>query len=414
MWSPNPEPETLNRRIFLSLAVAGAGGLALPYAWDALTGGDDEDDPGRSAGRPLQVYGGTDNNRSRKRILQVWGGRPRVRARGLTAEYRPVGDRSTDQIDHVRNVLAADPGSADLLVIDAEYLPGLVAAGQVAEFAGRDRDWLLNDLGCIATVAARCVERDKVYAVPLNTDVPMLVFDDSRVTDRKALAGLGKRRGSDFWIAALALAQNRLLLQNGEYEGFTACLTELIAAFGRTGGQSWSMPGGDALTGVLDEIKQHFPAVLFDPDGTGDEETTFNAFQDGKAVAARMWPSQCHNLTRQVPGGEANAASYTVVPIPGGVLGGQVIAVGKDSTLRQESQELAVYLAEAASQLQLNYNGGYVPTIGELYLDDQLRNDLYGVDDKQIDASTRRPVRTDYLQWSDAFREDTRKYLLSR
>jgi multiple sugar transport system substrate-binding protein len=413
MWSPNPERETLNRRIFLSLAVAGVGGLGLPRAWNALVGSDD-DNPGRSAGqRPIQVYGGTDNNRSRKRILQVWGGRPRVHALGLTAEYRPVGDRSTDQIDHIRNLLAADPASADLLVIDAEYLPGLVAAGQVAEFSGQNQDWLLNDLGCIGSVAGRCVEQDKVYAVPLNTDVPMLVFDDSRVTDQKALAGLGKRRGSDFWTAALALSHNQLLLQNGEYEGFTACLTELIAAFG-TGGQPGVLPDGDALKGVLDQIKQHFPAALFDPDGTGDEEATFNAFQDRKAVAARMWPSQCHNLTRQIPGAEASAASYTVVPIPGGVLGGQVIAVGKDSAMRPESLELAVYLAEAASQLQLNYNGGYVPTIGELYLDDQLRNDLYGVDDKQIDTSTRRPVRTDYLQWSDTFREDTRNYLLSR
>jgi ABC-type glycerol-3-phosphate transport system substrate-binding protein len=414
MWSPDPERETLNRRIFLSLAVAGAGGLGLPRAWNALVGGDEDDDPGRSAGqRPIQVYGGTDNNRSRKRILQVWGGRPRVHAQELTAEYRPIGDRSTDQIDHIRNLLAADPASADLLVVDAEYLPGLVAAGQVAEFPERNRDWLLNDLGCVGSVADRCVERDKVYAVPLNTDVPMLVFDDSRVTDQKALAGLGRRRGSDFWIAALALSQNRLLLQNGEYEGFTACLIELIAAFGK-GGQPGTLPGEDALKGILDQIKQHFPAVLFDPDGTGDEEATFNAFQDGRAVAARMWPSQCHNLTRRVPGREAGAASYTVVPIPGGVLGGQVIAVGKHSAMRRESWDLAVYLAGAASQLQLNYNGGYVPTIGELYLDDQLRNDLYGIDDKQIDASTRRPVRTDYLQWSDKFREETRNYLLSR
>jgi ABC-type glycerol-3-phosphate transport system substrate-binding protein len=413
MWSTDPEQEKLNRRIFLSLAVAGAGGLGLPRAWNALVGSDD-DKPGRSAAqRPIQVYGGTDNNRSRKRILQVWGGRPRVRALGLTAEYRPVGDRSTDQIDHIRNLLAADPASADLLVIDAEYLPGLVAAGQVAEFSGQNRDWLLNDLGCIANVADRCVEQDKVYAVPLNTDVPMLVFDDSRVTDQKALAGLGKRLGSDFWIAALALSHNQLLLQNGEYEGFTACLIELIAAFG-AGGRPGALPDGDALKRVLDQIKQHFPAALFDPDGTGDEEATFNAFQDGEAVAARMWPSQCHNLTRQIPGTEASAASYTVVPIPGGALGGQVIAVGKESAMRQEGLELAVYLAAAASQLQLNYNGGYVPTIGELYLDDQLRNDLYGVDDKQIDASTRRPVRTDYLQWSDTFREDTRNYLLSR
>lgn len=409
-----------SRRLVLTLFTAGAAATVVPLAADRLR--RDRNQPGRAAGkqRPIQVYGGSDSNGARVTTLKVWAARPRTK--GLTATYQGVGERSTDQYTEIQNLLAAAPETTDLLVVDAEYLPGLVAAGQVAEFSGRGRGWLVDELGCIGNVARRCEQQGKLYAVPLNTDLPMLAFDTSRIAraDQPRLRTLGQLRGSDFWLAALELARNssgppesrRLLLQNGEYEGFSACLTELIAAFG-TGGPPGAVPDGTVPRTVLDRIREHFLASSFRLAGRGDEEATFNALQDQQVVAARLWPSQCRSLAQDVPKQEAGAPNYTFVPIPGGVLGGQVVAVGRRSTMREQSQELAEYLAAAASQLRLNYNGGYVPTLAELYVDDQLRRELYDVGAEQIEGCVLRPSRPDYADWSDDFREKTRSYLLS-
>jgi hypothetical protein len=131
-------------------------------------------------------------------------------------------------------------------------------------------------------------------------------------------------------------------------------------------------------------------------------------------AVARLWPSQCRNLTERDPqADESSGATYSVVPIPGGVLGGQVMVVGSQSGRRAQAQELAQYLAGAASQLQLNYNGGYVPTLGELYRDGQLSGALYTVTAPHIDACVRRPSTRDYAKWSEDWRREARAYLLA-
>ncbi len=416
-----PGLEQFSRRHVLAALGLGAVGVAGVGAAVAL---DDEDSGGGSRGsagepRTIEVYGGADSDDARAAVLQVWARKPRVAERGLSASYNAVASRSSDQFAKMLNLLREDPGAADLLVVDAEYLPALIEAGQIEPFPDRGRDWLLGDLGCVANVADRCLWEDELYAVPLNTDVPMLAFDDSRIADRDrpALRDLGQRQGAEFWTTALQLAQRstgeqptrRLLLQNGEYEGFTACLTELVAAFGPPGG---AFPAGAELDARLAEIAGVFGRDPFELAGDGDEDATLTALQKREAVAARLWPSQCHSLTAATPGRESGAPTYTFVPIPGGVLGGQVIAAGRQSPVREQAQELAVHLAEAASQVQLHYNGGYVPTLAELYGDEKLRDALYGVGAEQIGRCVRRPVRTDYLTWSDEFRERARTVLL--
>lgn len=417
MTTAKPERNQVNRRLLLStlgLGAAATGGL---LAWDRFRGEPDEPEATGPL-RPIRVHGGADSNDARAATLKVWAGRPRSRRQGLSAAYHDVGERSTDQLAQIQNLLAATPETVDLLIVDAEYLPELVAAGQVAEFPGRNRDWLADELGCLGNVARRCEQQGKIFALPLNTDLPVLAFDASRIApkDQGLLRDLGKQRGSDFWRTALDLAKRstgpegsrRLLLQHGEYEGFTACLTELIAAFGPAG----AAPDGPAAHDALDRIRKVFPAAMFQLTGPGDEEATFTALQDRKVVAARLWPAQCRSLTRDIPEQESGAPTYTFVPIPGGVLGGQVVAVGRRSTMRGHSHGLAEYLAQAASQLSLHYNGGYVPTLAELFLDDRLRRDLYDVGAEQIEGCVLRPSRADYAKWSDKFREDARLSLL--
>ncbi|GIF01663.1 hypothetical protein [Paractinoplanes rishiriensis] len=390
-----PRPALTRRTLLTTLGAGVAGGLAL--AWQAR--GDRAPEPG--ANRPIQVHGGTEFGGARSSALRVWTERPRVRSRGLTATYVNAGESSDIQLAGIQNLLNRAPEYADLLIVDAEHLPGLVAAGQVVPFADLDRTWLVEDLGCIGRIADRCVVGDEVCALPLNTDFPLLAFNTARFGDPGVLDTLRTLTGAEFWTTALDLVTRangpagtrRILLQTGPYEGFTACLTELVAAFG-----------------TLDPIKRIFPRGTFDLGG-GTEKTTFDALEEDRAVAARLWPSQCRDLTRHLPAAEAGAAIYEFVPIPGGVLGGQVIAVGKRSPLADSARELAVHLAGAASQWQLNYNAGYVPTIAEMYADEQLRTELYGIDDGHLDACTLRPQRADYEDWSSRFREETRNRL---
>jgi multiple sugar transport system substrate-binding protein len=130
-----------------------------------------------------------------------------------------------------------------------------------------------------------------------------------------------------------------------------------------------------------------------------------------ETVFARLWPAQCHTLTTGDLTDESTAAQFAVIPIPGGVLGGQVLAVTKTSPDRRQSQDLANYLSQPLSQLQLFHDGGYVPTLRQLHADRQVVTELKGLGG-HLGQATVRPALAHYTGWSRQFRSSVRAYLL--
>lgn len=429
-----PSAPPLTRRTLLLLTAVGGtiGGSTVGAA--ALQWWFGQPDGQQQTGRSLLIPGGNDASSARPNALRVWEQTPTTRRAGLSARYKPVGASSTQQIAAIVNLLEHEQAT-DLVVIDPEYLPGLVGKGLLRPFTAATSQ-MLSDFGCIPTLVERCRVAGELYAVPLNADTPMLVIDlstlpETAVPQVDALQGI--RQPREFWTKAAAIARsaparkNTLLLEAGDYEGLTVCLVELIHAFGGDVDHDPTLAtqhNRDALLAVW----QALPRSTFQlPPGNGDEPAVQSAVQDHRTACARLWPVQCINLTSGEPRTTSGkpvteeSRGYRIMPIPGGVLGGQVLALAKQSSNEVAAERLARYLAQPLSQLQLFHNGGYVPTLTELYLDLQVHDRLGDLThDPDLDltryltTAVHRPAVNDYVGWSNQFRNAVRAFLLDR
>jgi ABC-type glycerol-3-phosphate transport system substrate-binding protein len=192
----------------------------------------------------------------------------------------------------------------------------------------------------------------------------------------------------------------------------TVCLVELICAFG---GDVSSDP---ALTSsrnrrALNELRTVFPKETFLPpaNGKGDEDATVEAVQRNAVAVARLWPAQCHGLTSGPPADEARASEYLIVPVPGGVLGGQVAAIAAESPNGGAAEEAAGFLAQPMSQLQLFSAAGYVPTLAQVHAVTSVQDELRSLGE-QLDRAALRPSLRAYTTWSAQFTSTVRSYLL--
>ncbi|MCD5313223.1 extracellular solute-binding protein [Kineosporia babensis] len=375
----------------------------------------------------VRVHGGDDSSTARANALQVWENTPTtIRAR-RAASYNSVGPNSDDQVGIIRNKLSAATPESDLVVLDPEFLPGLVEDHLVSilpDSAALTRR--LEDQGCFAPLIARCRAQNSadapLYALPVNADAPLLVIDLSLfpVADREQvhsqLWNLRKAgQPAEFWsraqeLTGLARSGRRILIQAGLYEGMTVSLVELIHAFGgdvKNDPTLRTQAGRDAL----ERLKGTFPPDMFRvPTGDGDETDTLGTMREHGAAFARLWPSQVRQLLLDSAKAERGSEVYTSVPIPGGVLGGQVAAVAQESTARDAAVDLAIFLAGGQSQSQLFHVGGYVPTLRPNFFEATVQTQLAELP-AVLSSAVQRPYIRRYGNWSSTFRERVREYL---
>jgi ABC-type glycerol-3-phosphate transport system substrate-binding protein len=416
--SPPPAPDPGRRSVLTAFLCGTLGGGVIGSAlpWPGLPGLASRTGQTR---RNVAVYGGNDIDGARENALLVWELTPSTQRAQLRASYSNVGSRSTEQIDNVRNLLTRN--ATDLVVIDPQYLPELVGKQQLRRFDDVTVD-SLTELGCFPGLVSQCTVDGTLYAVPLNADAPMLVINRALLgsaVQRRAAALANVTDPKAFWTEASAIAAlatgasaRTILLQNGDYEGMTVCLVELICAFG---GDVSSDP---ALTSsrnrkALNELRTVFPKETFLPpaNGKGDEEATVAALQQNAVAVARLWPAQCHGLTSGPPADEAKASEYLIIPVPGGVLGGQVAAIAAASPNSGAAEEAASFLAQPMSQLQLFSAAGYVPTLAQVHSVTSVKDELRSLGE-QLDRAALRPSLRAYTPWSTQFTAAVRSYLL--
>jgi len=426
--------ETTRRAVLFGIAAGAVGGAGAEFAVHDLH-------PARWAAERLsrqdggvQVRGGDDSNKARDNTLAVWNITPATVRAGRVAQYESVGPTSDQQISIIENRIAADPPQADLVVIDPEHLPGLVGDHLVAALPHSGAlVRTLEDEGCFMSLVARCrTEEDPhapLYALPLNADAPLLAIDltlfapadrSKVVKELRALQASGRPR--DFWLRAQAWVSGvqgppqsrRILVQAARYEGMTVSLVELLDAFG---GDVKADPTLETAAGrqALEAVRRQFPPTLFalPPDGQGDEGATLTAVQEHRAAFARLWPSQWRQLLAGIATEEGGTTPYAAVPIPGGVLGGQVVAVARNSRSRNAATDLAMYLARGQSQSQLFHVGGYVPTLSPFFAESGVRAELPGLA-SALNGAVQRPYIRRYRDWSGEFVDRVRPYLLGQ
>jgi hypothetical protein len=436
--SGDDAPSLLSRRDLIiggsSLAVGGVAGVGLK----SVLGSDHGETtaahqpPGSNA--TVRVHGGDYTNDARQNVFDVWQEIPGISQAGRTVSYRDLGSSSTEQFGTARNLLAG--GNTDLLILDPEYLSYLVNnptidddVSQIADLSAVRTENSLAELGCFTKLLKRCKVKpadgpEQLYAFPLNADAPMLVADRSLFTAR-ALSELETLKGQTdpqkFWTAAAGLAQNssgppesrKILFQTGDYEGLTVCLVELISAFhgGFTTRADLTMTSGRNEQALTD-VKRFFAEWLSLSEGSGDAAAALAAAQQHRAAFVRLWPSQTRNLNAQSGRSEAAGDAYLRIPIPRGVLGGQVLAMSASAAGRGAVQALAIYLSEQSSQLQLATVGGYVPTLSQMYKILSIQTALAGVSPTQLSQAVVRPSLPNYVGWSQELRTSVRNVLL--
>ncbi|GLY13368.1 extracellular solute-binding protein [Kineosporia rhizophila] len=382
------------------------------------------------------VHGGDDSNEARDNTLAVWSATPRAGRVGRVAHYFPVGSSSDDQAGIVRNKLSAAEPETDLVVIDPEHLPGLVEDRLVQALPDAPAlTDMLRDEGCFAPLVARCRvgqgSRAPLYALPLNADAPLLVIDLTLFPPKERRSVVDRlvrleqtAQAAEFWLTAQRFADasvgpmetRRILLQAGPYEGLTVSLVELIHAFGGDvrADPTLATPAGRA---ALNQLKQRFPTeqMFALPTGNdeGDENGTLVAVQEHRAAFARLWPSQYRQLLTETVAEESGGRAYAAVRIPGGVLGGQVVALAHNATAPRAALEVATFLARGQGQSQLFHVGGYVPTLGPVFFENTVKAQLEGMP-AALGTAVSRPSIRRYAPWSSAFREQVRLFLLGR
>ena len=229
-------------------------------------------------------------------------------------------------------------------------------------------------------------------------------------------------RPSDFWLRVQTYVKTvigpeeskRILVQAGPYEGMTVSLVELLNAFGADVKADPTLET-PASRQALDSVRRQFPPTLFSlpAEGAGDEGATLAAVQEHRAAFARLWPSQWRQLLAGTATEEGASTSYVAVPIPRGVLGGQVVAVARPSRARDAATDLAMFLARGQSQSQLFHVGGYVPTLSPFFAESGVHAQLPGLT-SALNSAVQRPYIRRYGAWSTAFRERVRPYLLGQ
>lgn len=344
--------------LLVAVPLAIVGGLRI---WDRIAGNLE---PG-----PLVLASGTDvsQNRQRQKLLDKWN--IEHPANPVTmVELSSVADLQRSQM-----VTASQLGSAnyDVLNIDAQW---------TAEFARGDMlrpiDETRLDTGDFIDVALEGARyRDRLWGVPFNADAGLLYYraDLLRQYGIKPPGHWTWKAMNDAWVKIITLGRpeglrNGIGLNMGAYEGRTINMLEQIWD---AGGDVVREPPGTVTVGTeeaeqgLRRIAQGVrggPYAFVDPRSRNWAETdVVRSFKNGELLFMRGWPVAHRELAEEL-GRDAQGPRVGVAALPGpSVLGGQNLAIAKDTKRPKAAQALIEFLTSKSAQRQLFVDGGLAP-----------------------------------------------------
>ncbi|MDQ1294691.1 MAG: multiple sugar transport system substrate-binding protein [Actinomycetota bacterium] len=418
------------RRVLLAGAVSGAAGAMCTTAFRTFSGRNESASEhsvispftGLADHVALHIVGGSDIDSvtAHENVLKIWQETPGVPDQ-IDTNFEGLGGDSNAQLESVLPKLKG-PESPDLIIVDPEYLPLLASQRLITPFTNTDRGTLINS-GCFNRIIERCYFDHKLHAIPIHADAPVLAINKSylKKEHRAAVKQLRSQASpNNFWLKVFEMAsstefppENKIKFETSDYEGLTTCLIELIFAFGGVVHEDTTLKEEktrQAIGSLRKSLKNYDlgqafqnPAIGMSGTASCKEEDVMRALENDETAFARLWPAHRTDLTK-------NLDQIEWIPIPGGTLGGQVMALSKRSKEPRLSEELARYLCSPLSQLALLYHGGYVPSLKQLHSDKKMAD--FDSLKEAMEVGALRPQTSRYNEWSRDFRSSVRNYLL--
>ncbi|WP_066363792.1 extracellular solute-binding protein [Herbidospora mongoliensis] len=309
-----------------------------------------------AAGGTLTVAAGWDESidQQRARIIKAWSDN------GFRAAFTQISPVTDDK----RVEMAASVGDCpfDILILDVAHLAEFAASGAIAEVT------LPPGRSFLPRTVEAGVYQGRQYGVPFAADVPLLY-------SRGDTADLVRRAWSREPVPE-SRAEGTVIVQLDDYEGASVNLMEAIG-LGNLANFGEEVPGAAALRRAFQPGLSRW-ARLYRDDTPGmrrsagyKERDSVEEFRLSKGpVVMRNWPSSFGALAA----GDRfrtkdRRLSFTIEPVPGGVLGGSVLAIssGLDDARAAAARVLVDHLTAPQTQAELFTCGSYAPVLSESY-----------------------------------------------
>ncbi|MEU1051451.1 extracellular solute-binding protein [Streptomyces sp. NPDC005876] len=353
----------------------------------ACTGGGGGAGPAPSADVPgdIVVASGRDvtgRNGVRQRLIDAWNERQERAGSDYRARLVELPGSADEQRGQLLGALQSGSAAYDVVNLDVTWVPEFAAAGLVRPLPGT-----LVDADVIDSVARTARWDGRTYAVPFNSDVGLLYYrrDD---LERAGLESTDLRDVKD-WAdledlfntvaeADLPGRERGWTTQLAAYEGRTVNAVEAFASTGEDAALTDDAGHYTATVGALTrgvaELRRRAAAPYTLPEAVrSDEAASLGAFADGRTTFLRHWPYAYRTLHETF-----GAEQLGVTALPGrAVLGGQNLAVTRDSRRAGKAAELVGFLTGRASERCL-LDAGFAATRVSAYDDPGLRCPVAG------------------------------------
>ncbi|WP_062208864.1 extracellular solute-binding protein [Streptomyces sp. NBRC 109706] len=323
---------------------------------------------------PLVVVSGSDltgpDGGVRRALIDRWNEVATVKA-----ELVELPATANEQRAELIGGLQSGVARYDVLNLDVTWIPEFAEAGLIAEL-----DEELAAPAFVADTAAGGWWRDRLYAVPFNTDVGLLYYRDDLISPTDV------RNGplSAVYRRMVTRGEGVYVTQLRPYEGLTVNTLEAL----------WSVvpdaelvDGRGAYVGRVEELERGLTelATIADTDGGGprisaasldaDESAAIDVFAvpaggegDGRPGAGpalmRNWPFALNRVAERAD--PAIRLGATTLPGPG-ALGGQSLAVAANSPRAEMAERLISFLTADRDNQERLLEAGFAPALEAAY-----------------------------------------------
>src|SRR5690349_13532135 len=358
---------------------------------------------GGSSGGPVTLNyigpidpGGT-NTKAAAECSQQSGGKYKI-------AMFPVGNSADATRELFVRRLAAGDQNMDIINMDTIYTPEFAEAGWLTEMTGAEKQDALDDV--LPGPAASVTWKDKVYGIPLNTNVQLLWY-------RKDLVP----KPPETWDEMIAMAkklppgEGNILEQGQKYEGYVVWFNNLVASAGGTIVNAQGRPTlGEPAVKAAQIIKDVATSGRSDPSlSTAQEDPSRLAFEAGKGAFLLNWPyvyaaartdAESNPETKKVFENMGYARWPGVIPgKPSRVsIGGANLGIPKTGKNPALATAAALCMTSPKWQAQEAINEGLPPVTNATYDDPAVRK-VYPFADllrEQLKDSVVRPATPSY------------------